>query len=90
MPRAHTRVSDKASWEPIEDDLPQFPEWAPKAVLARAGLGPITEAEGIGDRRASLFNAAWSGLNSAQPRIDAALLPDNMRTWAGFDACGII
>jgi hypothetical protein len=36
-PRAHTWVSDKASWEPIEDDLPQFPEWAPKSVLVQRG-----------------------------------------------------
>jgi hypothetical protein len=36
-PRAHTFVSDKAAWEPIEDHLPQFPEWAPKAVLHQRG-----------------------------------------------------
>jgi hypothetical protein len=36
-PRAHTFVSDKADWEPIEDNLPQFPEWAPKAVLEQRG-----------------------------------------------------
>ena len=37
QPRAHTFVSDKASWEPIGDSLPQFPEWAPKAVLDQRG-----------------------------------------------------
>lgn len=36
-PRAHTFVSDKAAWEPIEDTIPQFPEWAPKAVLHQRG-----------------------------------------------------
>jgi len=36
-PRAHTFVSDKASWEPLEDGLPQFPEWAPKSVLVQRG-----------------------------------------------------
>jgi hypothetical protein len=36
-PQAHTWVSDKASWEPIDDGLPQFPEWAPKSVLEQKG-----------------------------------------------------
>jgi hypothetical protein len=36
-PRAHTFVSDKADWEPIDDGVPQFPEWAPKAVLNQLG-----------------------------------------------------
>lgn len=36
-PRAHTFVSDKASWEPIADKLPQFPEWASKSVLHQRG-----------------------------------------------------
>jgi hypothetical protein len=36
-PRAHTWVSDKAPWEPIEDGIPQFPEWAPKSVLDQRG-----------------------------------------------------
>ena len=36
-PKAHTWVSDKAPWEPIEDRLPQFPEWAPKSVLVQKG-----------------------------------------------------
>jgi hypothetical protein len=36
-PRAHTWVSDKATWEPIEDSVPQFPEWAPKSVLVQRG-----------------------------------------------------
>ena len=37
QPRAHTFVSDKASWDPIADGLPQFPEWAPKSVLTQRG-----------------------------------------------------
>jgi hypothetical protein len=37
QPRAHTFVSDKASWDPIADGLPQFPEWAPKFVLTQRG-----------------------------------------------------
>ena len=37
QPKAHTWVSDKAPWEPIEDNLPQFPQWAPKSVLAQKG-----------------------------------------------------
>jgi hypothetical protein len=37
QPRAHTWVSDKAPWEPIADGLPQFPEWAPRAVLDQKG-----------------------------------------------------
>jgi hypothetical protein len=36
-PTAHTWVSDKASWEPIADTLPQFPQWAPKSVLVQKG-----------------------------------------------------
>jgi|KBSMisStaDraftv2_1062788.scaffolds.fasta_scaffold732381_2 hypothetical protein len=36
-PSAHTWVSDKASWEPIDDGLPQFPEWAPRKVLSQRG-----------------------------------------------------
>jgi hypothetical protein len=36
-PRAHTWVSDKADWEPIDDALPQFPEWASKEVLEQKG-----------------------------------------------------
>ena len=37
QPKAHTFVSDKATWEPIDDGLPQFPEWAPKSVLNQRG-----------------------------------------------------
>jgi hypothetical protein len=37
QPKAHTWVSDKAGWEPIDDDLPQFAEWAPKTVLNQRG-----------------------------------------------------
>jgi len=37
QPKAHTFVSDKAPWEPIDDGLPQFPEWAPKSVLVQRG-----------------------------------------------------
>jgi hypothetical protein len=36
-PRAHTWVSDKAPWDPIEDAVPQFPEWAPRSVLVQRG-----------------------------------------------------
>ena len=36
-PRAHTWVSDKAQWEPIDDGLPQFPQWAPTSVLHQRG-----------------------------------------------------
>jgi hypothetical protein len=36
-PRAHTWVSDKAPWEPIEDTIPQFDEWADKSVLVQRG-----------------------------------------------------
>jgi hypothetical protein len=36
-PQAHTWVSDKAPWEPIRDDLPQYPQWAPKSVLHQKG-----------------------------------------------------
>lgn len=37
QPRAHTWVSDKAAWEPIDDSLPQFAEWAAKDVLEQRG-----------------------------------------------------
>jgi len=37
QPKAHTWVSDKADWAPIDDRLPQFPEWAPRAVLEPKG-----------------------------------------------------
>ncbi len=37
LPSAHTFVSHKAHWEPIEGTLPQFPEWAPRAVLVQKG-----------------------------------------------------
>jgi hypothetical protein len=36
-PKAHTFVADKASWEPIDEPLPQFAEWAPKSVLHQRG-----------------------------------------------------
>ena len=35
--QAHTFVSDKASWEIIGDDTPQFEEWAPRDVLVQSG-----------------------------------------------------
>jgi hypothetical protein len=35
--RAHTFVADKADWEAIGDDLPQFDAWASKDVLVQAG-----------------------------------------------------
>jgi hypothetical protein len=37
QPKAHIWVSDKAPWEPLNDGLPQFPEWAPKSVLNQRG-----------------------------------------------------
>ena len=37
QPKAHTWVSDKASWAPIADDLPQCPQWAPRSVLVQKG-----------------------------------------------------
>ena len=37
QPKAHTFVSDKAPWEPISDDLPQFEKWAPTSVLHQRG-----------------------------------------------------
>lgn len=36
-PRAHTWVSDKAPWEPIDDGLPQFATWASRDVLDQRG-----------------------------------------------------
>ena len=35
--KAHTFVSDKATWEVIHGDLPQFDEWASRDVLVQAG-----------------------------------------------------
>jgi len=35
--QAHTFVSDKAPWDAVEGDLPQFPGWAPKSVLEQRG-----------------------------------------------------
>ena len=34
---AHTFVSDKASWEVIGEDIPQFDEWASRDVLVQTG-----------------------------------------------------
>lgn len=43
QPRAHTWVGDKATWEPIADDIPRFETWADKSVLdqrgSRQGMG---------------------------------------------------
>ncbi len=36
-PKAHTFVSDKASWDVIQGELPQFDEWADKDVLVQLG-----------------------------------------------------
>jgi hypothetical protein len=36
-PRAHTWVSDKAPWDAIDDDRPQFPQWAPRSLLNQKG-----------------------------------------------------
>ncbi len=35
--QAHTFVSDKATWETIYGDLPQFDEWASRDVLVQTG-----------------------------------------------------
>jgi hypothetical protein len=35
--QAHTFVSDKAPWEIIYGDLPQFDEWASRDVLVQSG-----------------------------------------------------
>ena len=35
--RAHTFVSEKATWEVIYGDLPQFDEWASRDVLVQTG-----------------------------------------------------
>ncbi len=37
QPLAHTWVSDKAPWEPIVDDIPQFDTFAPPTLLQRRG-----------------------------------------------------
>lgn len=37
QPLAHTWVSDKAPWEPIDDKIPQFETWASKSVLHQLG-----------------------------------------------------
>ncbi len=34
---AHTFVRDKATWEVVDTDLPQFEEWAPRDVLIQTG-----------------------------------------------------
>ncbi len=35
--QAHTFVGDKAAWEVIEGDLPQFDTWADRSVLEQTG-----------------------------------------------------
>jgi hypothetical protein len=35
--KAHTFVADRADWEAIGDDLPQFAAWASKDVLVQTG-----------------------------------------------------
>jgi len=35
--KAHTFVGDKAEWEVIYDDLPQFDKWASREVLLQTG-----------------------------------------------------
>lgn len=35
--KAHTFVADKAAWDIIEGDTPQFDEWAPMEVLVQLG-----------------------------------------------------
>ena len=39
QPKAHTWVSDKAPWEAIDDEIPQFQTWAAKHVLHQRGTG---------------------------------------------------
>jgi len=34
---AHTFVADKAPWDEIEGNLPQFDEWAPREILVQKG-----------------------------------------------------
>lgn len=36
-PKAHTFVSDKADWDDIGAELPQFDTWAPRDVLVQLG-----------------------------------------------------
>lgn len=36
-PKAHTWVSKRAAWAPIDDSLPRFSKWAPREVLTQAG-----------------------------------------------------
>lgn len=43
--KAHTWVSEKASWERIEGDLPQFAEWADRSVLEQTGSKQPREEE---------------------------------------------
>jgi hypothetical protein len=35
--KAHTFVSDKAEWDVIDDDIPQFEKWASRDVLEQPG-----------------------------------------------------
>jgi hypothetical protein len=37
QPKAHTWVSDKAAWEPVDDKIPKFDTWAPGSVLHQRG-----------------------------------------------------
>jgi hypothetical protein len=39
QPKAHTWVSDKAPWAPIDANVPQFPEWAQNHSSCRRALG---------------------------------------------------
>jgi Tropinone reductase 1 len=46
-PRAHTWVSDKASWETIADGLPQFATWAAPQVLEQRGTKTTGDAAAV-------------------------------------------
>lgn len=35
--KAHTFVSEKAAWDKIHGDLPQFAQWAPRDILRQKG-----------------------------------------------------
>lgn len=37
MPSAHTFISHKAQWDPVDKSIPMFPEWAPRNVLVQKG-----------------------------------------------------
>ena len=36
-PKVHSFVAHRASWDVIEGDIPQYPEWAPRSALVQLG-----------------------------------------------------